>query len=163
MGVTGRLGVLEQPGEAERKAATDALESLGIGRLADRGAMKISGGERQLMLIARAMVQNAKLLLMDEPTANLDYGNSFRVMEKIESLRSRGYTVFFSTHEPNHAFRYATRVITLKDGRILSDGVPSDTLTQGILRTLYGVNVEISFLTIGGRTYPVCLPTGDHD
>lgn len=68
------------------------------------------------MLLGRALIQNAHTLIMDEPTASLDYGNSFRVMQRIEALSAGGYSVIFSTHEPNQAFRYATKVLALKDG-----------------------------------------------
>lgn len=84
------------------------LRALGLEKLADRGCMKISGGERQLMLLARALVQDASMLIMDEPTANLDYGNSCRVMERVQQLGRQGYTIIFSTHDPNQAFSYAT-------------------------------------------------------
>ena len=117
MGLSAQLGTLEQPGPVQTRAAMQILTELGIDGLAGRGSMHISGGERQLMLLGRALMQNAHTLIMDEPTASLDYGNSFRVMQRIESLSAGGYSVIFSTHEPNQAFRYATKVLALKDGR----------------------------------------------
>ena len=134
------------------------LRALGLEKLADRGCMKISGGERQLMLLARALVQDASMLIMDEPTASLDYGNSFRVMQRIEALSRSGYTVIFSTHEPNQAFRYATKVLALKDGRVLSFGRPEDVLTPALLQTLYGVPVAVTQVQAGSRMVCVCTP-----
>ena len=96
MGLTNQMGLFSVPGEKERAKAMNALERLGIDKLAERGCMNISGGERQLMLIARAMVQDAKIIVMDEPTSSLDYGNSYRVMETIMSLTKEGYTILFS-------------------------------------------------------------------
>ena len=86
MGLSAQLGTLEQPGPVQTRAAMQILTELGIDGLAGRGSMHISGGERQLMLLGRALMQNAHTLIMDEPTASLDYGNSFRVMQRIESL-----------------------------------------------------------------------------
>ena len=84
-----------------------ALQRLGIEALAQRGIGTISGGERQLALMARALVQNAEILIMDEPTANLDFGNQQRVLAQIRALTARGYTVLLSTHNPEHALHYA--------------------------------------------------------
>ncbi|MDO4552266.1 MAG: ABC transporter ATP-binding protein, partial [Bacillota bacterium] len=116
MGVSNQLGYFESPGPAHREQALDTLGDLGIAHLRNRGCAQISGGERQLALLARALIQNAKVLLMDEPTANLDYGNQYRVMERIAGLASKGYTVIFSTHDPNQALLHANRVFALKGG-----------------------------------------------
>ena len=104
MGMTAQLGVFEQPGQAQREKALQMLRALGIEKLSSRGCMKISGGERQLMLLARALVQDASMLIMDEPTANLDYGNSCRVMERVKKLGQNGYTIFFPRTTPIRRF-----------------------------------------------------------
>ena len=158
MGATGRLGSFSSPGRAETERALRILESLGIAHLAGRGCRKISGGERQLMLLARALVQDAELLVMDEPTASLDYGNSYRVMERIEALGEAGYTVIFSTHEPNQAFRYAGRVLALRDGGIAADGAPGGVLTPEVLSRLYGIRVAVREVEADGERYYVCVP-----
>ena len=137
-----------------------ALQELGIEKLARRGCTRISGGERQLMLIARALVQDARVLIMDEPTANLDYGNSYRVMERIARLGSEGYTVLFSSHDPNQAFRYATRVLALKGGTLLADGAPARVLTEPVLSALYGVSVAVRSVAVGGVSHTVSIPCG---
>lgn len=158
MGVTGQLGALETPTSAQHEQVMQTLSALGIAHLASRGSRKISGGERQLMLIARALVQDAKVLLMDEPTANLDYGNSFRVMERIESLAAKGYTILFSTHDPNQAFRYASRVLALKDGALLCDGAPAEVLTEQMLSTLYGIDVAVRDINVDRCKFSVSVP-----
>ena len=158
MGLSAQLGTFEQPSPTQTQKAMQILAELGIDGLADRGSMRISGGERQLMLLARALIQNARTLIMDEPTASLDYGNSFRVMQRIEALSRSGYTVIFSTHEPNQAFRYATKVLALKDGRVLSFGRPEDVLTPALLQTLYGVPVAVTQVQAGSRMVCVCTP-----
>lgn len=158
MGLSAQLGPLEQPGRAETRRAMEILQELGIAQLAERGCTRISGGERQLMLLGRALLQNARTLIMDEPTASLDYGNSFRVMQRIEALSQSGYSVIFSTHEPNQAYRYATKVLALKDGRVLAFGAPEQVLTAALLETLYGVPVAVTHVAAGSRTFPVCTP-----
>ncbi len=158
MGATASLGTLESPGGVHTARAMELLFSLGIDHLAHRGCRKISGGERQLMLLARALLQDAKVLLLDEPTANLDYGNSCRVMERIEQLGHSGYTVLFSTHEPNQAFRYASRVLALKNGELLTDGLPADVLSEQRLSALYGVPVAVRSVQIDGDVPSVSIP-----
>ena len=158
MGMTAQLRVFEQPGQAQREKAVQMLRALGIEKLADRGCMKISGGERQLMLLARALVQDASMLIMDEPTANLDYGNSCRVMEHVKKLGQAGYTIIFSTHDPNQAFSYATKVLALKDGGVMAVGAPEAVLTEDVLSRLYGIPVaRCEMETVFGRK-TICMP-----
>ncbi len=161
MGMTNQLGLLEMPGPKHKKKAMEALESLGIAHLAESGCNRISGGERQLMLLARSLVQNARILIMDEPTANLDYGNSFRVMERIQQLGDQGYTVIFSTHEPNQAFRYANRVLALKDGIVMTEGSPEENLTEDLLAKLYDIRVSVRNVDVGERSYNISVPIED--
>ena len=158
MGMTNQIPLFSSPKPEHRQKAMAALESLGIAHLADRGSGSISGGERQLALLARALVQEAKVLIMDEPTANLDYGNSFRVMERVRELTRSGMTVIFSTHEPNHAFRYAGRVLALKGGSVLADGVPAEALQEETLSTLYGIDVAVRQTSVGGETIKLSIP-----
>ena len=160
MGVTAKLGALESPTAEQQALVMRTLSQLGIAHLAERGSRKISGGERQLMLIARALVQDARVLIMDEPTANLDYGNSYHVMERVTQLGKDGYTVIFSSHDPNQAFRHATRVLALKGGSILTDGAPAQVLTESVLSALYGIPVAVRSVDIGGTACTVSLPGG---
>jgi len=158
MGVTNRLPMLQGPGPEHTKKAMEILEQLGIAHLSHRGTGKISGGERQLALLARALIQDARVLVMDEPTANLDYGNRSRVMERIGELGKQGYTVIFSTHEPNQAFHYANKVIALKNGEILTGGKPKEVLTGKVLSELYGIGVHVGTVSAGENEYLVSLP-----
>ena len=158
MGMTAQLRVFEQPGQAQREKAVQMLRALGIEKLADRGCMKISGGERQLMLLARALVQDASMLIMDEPTANLDYGNSCRVMERVKRLGQNGYTIIFSTHDPNQAFSYATKVLALKDGGVMAVGAPEAVLTQAVLSRLYGIPVARCEMETAFGRKTICMP-----
>jgi len=143
MGRTAHLGAFGAPGLRDRAVADDALEALGIAALAERPFTEISGGERQLALIARALAQQAGLLIMDEPTASLDFGNQVRVLERLTQLAARGIAVLFSTHDPDHAFLCAQRALLIADGRALALGVPREVLTSDSLARMYGVSVRI--------------------
>ena len=102
----------------------------------------ISGGERQLVLIARALAQEPRYVVLDEPTASLDFGNQGKVMRQIRSLTAKGLGVLFTTHDPNQAMRYATRVALLGGGQLLAEGVPAYVLNVPALSALYGSNVR---------------------
>lgn len=160
MGLTNQLGTFQSPKQKDVEKVTEVLESLGIAHLRYRGYEQISGGERQLTLLARALVQNAEVLVMDEPTANLDYGNSWRVMERVAALAGGGYTVIFSSHDPNQAFLHANQVLVVKDGSVLAAGPPREVLTEEVLSQLYNIKVLIrSVPYLGGETL-VSLPGG---
>lgn len=158
MGTTGSMGVFESPGPEQENKARNILEQLGIAHLEKRGCEALSGGERQLVLLARALLQDAPMLIMDEPTANLDYGNQSRVMEQVSRLSAQGYTVLFSTHDPNQALLYASRALTLWEGKLLTDGAPKETLTEDILGKLYGIPVQRYTLGRDQTEREVCVP-----
>ena len=143
MGTASRMREWSPPGKRERRAADEALERMGIAHLRLRDFRRLSGGEQQLALVARALVQGAGLLVMDEPTANLDYGNQLKVLFQIGELGRQGYSVIFSTHNPDHAFLFAGRVLALHHRRILAAGPPAEVLTAGLIAELYGVQVVI--------------------
>ncbi|MCC6193965.1 MAG: ABC transporter ATP-binding protein [Burkholderiales bacterium] len=155
MGRAAHVGWFAQPSSDDRALAIDALERVGIARLAPRPMTGISGGERQLVLIARALAQGAPVLVLDEPTANLDYGNKLRVLREIERLRGEGRTIFLSTHDPDHALAHADRALLIADGRVLALAAVADALTDATLSALYGVPVQVS--EVGGvrRVFPV--------
>ena len=158
MGLTGSLGILDMPKKEHKQAVRQVLQMLGIEYLSERGYARISGGERQLVLLARAMVQRAGTLLMDEPTANLDYGNQHRVMKKVRELNREGYTVMMSTHNPEQAFLYADRAVILCDGSVVADGPPEEVLTREMLERIYGIPVVLADENLGTRKVRVCLP-----
>ncbi|MBS6559698.1 MAG: ABC transporter ATP-binding protein [Clostridiales bacterium] len=159
MGTTSQIGTFRHPKKREEERAMTALELLGIAHLKEKRASEISGGERQLTLIARAIAQNAHLLIMDEPTANLDYGNQVRVLQVIESLTKKGYSIMMSTHNPDQAFLYGTRVLMLKNGTILSQGSPKEALTEEVLQKAYGIEIGIKSFIEQDREYHLCIPT----
>lgn len=151
MGRTAHLGPFAAPSAADHDRARSALDELGILNLADREANRISGGQRQLCLIARALAQDAPMMVMDEPTASLDLGNRFLVLARVQALRDRGFGVVFSTHDPDQARELATRVAVIADGRLAAYGTPDETLTAATLSEVYGVPVTLE-RTDSGRT-----------
>lgn len=156
MGTTSQTSLISIPGKKQRELVETALERLGIGHLKNRGFAQISGGERQLTLIARALVQQTKVLIMDEPTANLDYGNQIRVLEQVKSLTDDGYTIIQATHQPDQAFLFADEVLALKDGKILAQGSPKEIITTDFINTLYDVTVDVQSLY--DDQMRVCVP-----
>ncbi|THF63955.1 ABC transporter ATP-binding protein [Pseudothauera nasutitermitis] len=151
MGRLPATGLLKAPGAADRACVGDILEHLGIAHLAERAYTEISGGERQLTLIARALAQEALLLVMDEPLAGLDYGNQVRLLERLEGLTGEGYGVLMTTHDPNQPLTGSQRVALLIDGRIAADGHPHEVLTPEAIHRLYGVRVELLHTADGRR------------
>lgn len=158
MGTTSQLSTLSSPGKEQEEAANHALEVLGISHLRDRTAGSLSGGERQLMLIARALAQNSPLLVMDEPTASLDYGNAIRVMEMVRSLSERGYGVILSTHDPEQALRYGNRALVLGRGKVRAFGSPEAAITSELLSQVYNVPIRIESMEVDGVYHHVCIP-----
>jgi iron complex transport system ATP-binding protein len=160
MGRTAHIGPFATPSRGDRAIAQEMLAVLGIGHLAARPYTKISGGERQLTLIARALAQQPAILVMDEPTASLDFGNQVRVLAEIEQLARRGIAVMLSTHDPDHAFLCAHRVALLHHGRLARLGPPGEVITRESLREVYGVEVAVTEVTgADGRVAHVCVPT----
>lgn len=156
MGTTSLVGGISSPGRREVGCVEKALKTLNIEHLRDRMFMNISGGEKQLVLIARALAQQAKILFMDEPTANLDYGNQVRVLEQIKALAKQGYTVILSTHNPDQAFMYADDVLAILDGKIAAYGAPNKVMDKSLLEKLYNVNVSVESLY--SDSVRVCIP-----
>jgi iron complex transport system ATP-binding protein len=155
MGRTAHLGAFASPTKHDAAVAERALASLEIPHLADRPVTQLSGGERQLARVARALAQEARLLIMDEPTASLDFGNQVRVLQTIAALARSGISILFATHAPDHAFLAASRVMLLAEGRAVAIGTPPEVIRADTLERLYGVSVQVLPLPGGGHT---CLP-----
>lgn len=137
---------LAMPGEQDVAAAFDALEKSGIGSLHDHSILTLSGGERQLLLLARALAQRPRLLLLDEPTAHLDLHNKFRLLRIIQELHAQGVTILMTTHEPEVALAVADEVILMEMGRVLAYGSIDETLTAENLSQVYHLPIRIVHL-----------------
>lgn len=156
MGTTSSLQGFQSPGKEQREAAFDALKTMRIEAMAERSYAHLSGGEQQLVLIARAIAQKAGILIMDEPCANLDYGNQARVMEELKRLAGAGYLIIQSTHSPDQAFLYADQAAVLSDGVIKAFGKPEEVLTESLLEAMYGIPVRLFDAGDTGRK--LCMP-----
>lgn len=156
MGRTSGLSTFRSPGQADKERCLWALEKVGIPHLAQRCFHRLSGGEQQLVLIARALVQNAPILMLDEPTANLDFGNQLLVLEQARSLAREGYTIIQTTHHPEQSYMFSDRILAIQKGRVLKEGKPADVLTEEIMKALYGVDVNI--VSLYDDKARICIP-----
>ena len=154
MGRTAHLSAFASPGHRDQDAAEAALKQLGITHLAERPYPQLSGGERQLSLIARALAQEPRFLILDEPTASLDFGNQVRVLQQIRHLADSGIGIVLSTHHPDQAFVLGGRAILLRDGGLAASGPVSEVITPPHLKALYGIEVQV-LETAEGR---ICVP-----
>ncbi|MBM4321375.1 MAG: ABC transporter ATP-binding protein [Deltaproteobacteria bacterium] len=141
LGRAPHLGPFAAPAAADRCLAGEVLTRLGIAHLAERPCTRLSGGEAALVRIARALVQQPIYLVLDEPTASLDYGNRLRVLDLLAGLARSGLGVLLSTHDPGQAAGWADRVALLQEGQLLATGPPEAILTVAALRQLFGVEV----------------------
>lgn len=127
----------------DRRIAMTALEQMGAADLADRTFSLLSGGERQLVMLARALAQETPILILDEPATGLDYGNQIRMLDMVSTLaHDLGKAILKTTHSPEHALASADEVLLLKNGLILKRGAPEDVLTSSTLASLYDLPVE---------------------
>lgn len=155
MGRTPHLGLFSRPGREDRRRVDAALSRLGIADLAEADYSRLSGGQRQLVLIARALAGDAGFLVMDEPTASLDYGNQSLVLKQIRSLAGQGIGILLSSHDPDHVLAIGDRAALIRDGAILHQGSLDQVMDSTLLSRLYGMAVEVVSLPDGRR---VCLP-----
>ncbi|HEV8465160.1 MAG TPA: ABC transporter ATP-binding protein [Pseudolabrys sp.] len=142
MGRTAHGSLFSRPSGQDRAVAQAALARFGIAALASRPYTMISGGERQLVLLARALAQEPQFIVLDEPTASLDFGNQGKVMREIRALAKSGHGVLFTTHDPNHALRAADRAYLLREGTRIADGPVATVLNREQLEALYRATVE---------------------
>ncbi|TGA99907.1 ABC transporter ATP-binding protein [Sporolactobacillus shoreae] len=159
MGRTAYLGTLVSPGKEDARIAERNLELLGIGYLKDQIYSEISGGERQMVLIARALTQDPELLIMDEPTSNLDFGNQVRVLRQIVNLSKRGLGIIMTSHFPDHAFLCSTKVVLMQKNRMFKIGTADQIVTEENLKEAYGISVKIISTTDeSGQNVKSCVP-----
>lgn len=157
MGRNPHRGGVFGPGQADMEAALGALDSLGLLGLAERSYLTLSGGQRQLVLIARALAQGARFLLLDEPTASLDFGNQMMVWQTVRRLVDDGRGALVCTHDPNHALWFGDTAIALAPGGVSVMGPAPEVVDSARVQGLYGIASSLG--EVGGR--PVVVPDAD--
>ena len=144
------LAEMATPTDRDVHIAYEALEMVGLASFAQRSVTSLSGGEGQLVLIARAIAQQSRVLLLDEPTSSLDPANRRKVIEILKALHTQQKTIIFTTHDAQFAYELATHVAMLKGGRLLAFGEKKKVVTSEVLTTLY--DTEMTVCTIGEKT-----------
>lgn len=160
MGRTARRGLWDSPTKADWAAAEKALSCLGMTEYSETSYTRLSGGERQLVMIARALAQEARILVLDEPAASLDFGNQARVLKALESLSCEGLSILMATHHPDHALRFGSKVWLVQNDEVCDAGHPSLALTEDSLSSLYGTPFTFAETFSPSReVLRVCVPT----
>ncbi|MFQ3647431.1 MAG: ABC transporter ATP-binding protein [Anaerolinea sp.] len=145
MGRAPHLGLFGVPRQPDHDIAEDALEAVGMSALADAPFSQLSGGQQQLVMIARGLAQQCRVLLMDEPDAHLDLNNQQRVMTIVAQLAAQGLSFVVASHIPNNALVYADEVLLLQAGQVLASGSPAHVLTEPLLSAAYELDTEVIY------------------
>ena len=158
MGRTSYLGFASSPTKEDERIALEAMEMLKILELKDKIYSKMSGGERQLVKIAQAIAQQSKIIIMDEPTNNLDFGNQITMLSYLKECADRGMMVIMATHFPEQALSYGTKALLVKDREVKVIDEPKENLKDDDLKGLYDIDVKIVELSHKDKTVKMCLP-----
>lgn len=159
MGRASHFSAFDAPRQPDREAAFAALKKVNALHLVNETYTALSGGQRQLVLIARAICQNAKIFIMDEPAANLDYANQQLLMEVIVDLAQKGYSIIMSTHSPETPASIGSKVLLMKAGKVAGFGSPQEVITSQNMEAVYGIEMDV--ITVSDRyglLRTICLP-----
>jgi iron complex transport system ATP-binding protein len=159
-GRTAHLGLFASPGRKDRMVAGECMEKLHIAHLKDRIFTQLSGGEQQMVIIARALAQQPSFLIMDEPTTGLDFGNQVKIITQVNAMKDDSLGILMATHSPEQAFMCRADVAIIHEGEIQQYGTCDQVITEEILKNVYGVDVRIHAITDGriDELRKVCLP-----
>jgi len=162
LGRTPFIGVFSGEKESDRQVAQHTMELTGISKLEMRSFNELSGGERQKVILALAVAQEPKLLLLDEPIAHLDINHQVEILELVKGLnREQGVTVVAAMHDLNMAALYFDRLVLLKEGTIFADGPASDVLTEDIVKEVFSATVHVTQHPSAKVPYVIVLPKGN--
>ncbi len=158
MGRAPHLNVFSSPSTQDIEIAYASMKAVGILPLAKRPCTTLSGGEWQLTLIARALTQGPRIMVLDEPTSHLDMGNQMKILRVVRELAERGMAIIMASHFPDHAFLMASQVAILNHGHIIQQGTPEEVITEKNMRDTYGIDVKV--LHVGeGVERKACFPS----
>ena len=163
MGRTAHLGIMNRPGTRDLEIAAACMERLEISHLSDRVYTELSGGERQMVLIARALAQEPAFLMMDEPTSNLDFGNQARVLKNVRMLARQGLGIIMTTHQPDHVFQCEAEVSLMMRGLRYLSGPADQIITEEALHDAYGIGVAVLHAQYRGHELHLCRPIPEND
>ncbi|GAB6182398.1 ABC transporter ATP-binding protein [Thermodesulfovibrio hydrogeniphilus] len=156
MGRASYVGIFSAPGKKDYEIAISAIKTVGIEHIMDKPYTKISGGERQLTLIARALAQNSPVMLLDEPTSHLDFRNQVNVLKKIKEIaKEKALTVVMTLHDPNLASLFSDKVVVINSGAKIAEGSPEDVISEELIKRVYGVEVKKANFDGISLIYPV--------
>ena len=155
MGRAPYLNLTDSPKKEDIEIAINALKTLGIDHLKDKEYTNLSGGERQLVFLARILCQQPEILILDEPTSHLDFGNQIKLLEIIDNLAESGLSIIMSSHFPDHAFLSSNKVAIMKDKKFIDFGSPEDVVTEDNLKKAYSIDVKLVELDNDRK---VCVP-----
>ena len=156
MGCAPYISITESPQEKHIKIAEKALKNFGIYDMKDREYTTLSGGERQLVFLARVLAQNPSILILDEPTSHLDFGNQIRLLEIIKKLSDMGLAIIMSSHFPDHAFSTSNKVAIMKNKTFIDFGDPIDVITKDNLKKAYDIDIDLIETSNGQK---ICVPS----
>ncbi len=160
VGRSPHIGLLDSPKKEDILIARQAIETLGISYLINTPYTQISGGEKQLVLLARILAQKPSLLLLDEPTSHLDFGNQIRLLTTMQKLAAGGMPIIMTSHFPDHAFLVSHKVALMKSGELIAVGTPEEIITEQNLEEVYKIRVKVMNVNVGvNRT--ICVPVGE--
>lgn len=156
MGRAPYLNLTQSPKENDLKIAEESIKNLGIEHLENKAYTELSGGERQLVFLARVLCQNPQLLILDEPTSNLDFGNQYKFLNIIRKLSKNGLSVIMSTHNPDHGFVAGNKIAIMKDKKFIEFGSPQEVITKENIEKTYDID-EVKLITLN-RNRKICIP-----
>lgn len=158
LGLASQINPLLKPKDSDVEKVYSILKELGIYHLKDKYVSKLSGGEAQMVFMARALIREPEILILDEPESNLDYRNQLLMLDTIDRLKSRGKLIIFNTHYPEHALRYSNKVLLLNNSYKYKFGNTADIITKDNIEETYRIKAAVGELSDGDRVYKDIIP-----